>query len=201
MNRTTPTGCFTAEYASRRTHGDGWTLYPEVVEEVARIASGASVVDVGAGAGHYVRALRELGIKSIGVDGIEGIEELSGGLVLECNLALPTLPTAIGKPMLAALGLPDCWWALSIEVGEHIPREYEGEFFRALAAFGMSGVILSWARIDQKGTGHVNCRTSEYVTEQMVRMGFTFDEDEVIGIRKRLGTKKGIGGQLLVFRR
>lgn len=195
MKKTTPSGAFTSEFAAHKN----WTLYRGVVDEIASIVGTERIVDVGAGIGHYVSALRNRCCRCIGIDGIMGIEELSKGLVIQQDITAVVRPDLCARIVTALSGPPE--WAMSIEVGEHIPREHESALFRTLETFGPRGVICSWAKVGQKGRGHVNCRTSEYVTERMVRRGYTFDEEAVLGIRERLGTRKGIGGQLLVFRR
>jgi len=197
MRRSTETGSFTPEFAAQRVKRQKWKLYPEVVKEVVRIVGVGSVVDVGAGIGHYVAALREAGISTIGIDGIKGIEELSGGLVLEQDFAEPPRDDLYDKTRIALGGAPA--WVMSIEVGEHIPRKHEATFFDVLRCFGTRGVILSWASFGQKGAGHINCRTPEYVTQQMVLRGYRFDEEAVLRFRESWAA--GIASNFLVFRK
>lgn len=64
---------------------------------------------------------------------------------------------------------------MSLEVGEHIPQEYEEIFFNNLAQNSNSYILLSWAVPNQGGDGHVNCRTNEYVIKKMQDLRFSLN--------------------------
>ena len=67
-------------------------------------------------------------------------------------------------------------WVLSLEVGEHIPPRYEQAFLHNLHKLNTKGVILSWARVGQGGTGHVNEQDEPYVVAKMQALGYVHDE-------------------------
>ena len=73
---------------------------------------GTSVVEFGAGHGCYTSFLRAKGLRVSAYDGIEGVAELTHGLVTTADLTL-------------RLGLPSAGWVLAMEVAEHVPRVYE----------------------------------------------------------------------------
>ena len=55
------------------------------------------------------------------------------------------------------LELPKADWVLSLEVGEHVPSNYEqAMLIRNLHHHNRKGVILSWSVIGQGGHSHVN---------------------------------------------
>lgn len=62
-------------------------------------------------------------------------------------------------------------YVVSLEVGEHIPQEYESTFIQNLINAKEKGIILSWAIPNQPGRGHVNCRSNEYIRDRFHRYG------------------------------
>ncbi len=99
------------------------------------------------------------------VDGALNVERFTGGFVRWADLTLP-LHTLRGGP---------ADWVLSLEVGEHLPVQYESQFFDTLDTHNRCGVVLSWAVLGQDGKGHVNCRSNEYVIAAMERRGYAYD--------------------------
>jgi tryptophanyl-tRNA synthetase len=66
-------------------------------------------------------------------------------------------------------------WVVSLEVAEHIPAKYESVYLDNLVRHAKEGIILSWAKIGQKGHSHINNRDFPYVKEQMEARRFTHD--------------------------
>ena len=66
--------------------------------------------------------------------------------------------------------------SISLEVGEHIPVEFEKIFIDNICENSNNLVFLSWAVEGQGGHGHVNCRNNDYIIEQMSKRGFSFIE-------------------------
>ena len=126
-----------------------------------------SVLDVGAGSGQYGRYFLSRGaaFSYEAVDGALNVERFTGGFVRWADLTLP-LHTRRGAP---------ADWVLSLEVGEHLPVQYEAQFLDSLDEHNRCGVILSWAVEGQAGKGHVNCRNNDYVIAAMERRGYTYD--------------------------
>ena len=91
--------------------------------------------------------MRARGLIADGVDGVRNIGELSGGLVSFRELTVPF-----------GAGCSQYDWAMSLEVGEHIPHEHEHTFLENLNCSCRMGLILSWAQPGQPGAGHVNAR-------------------------------------------
>ena len=144
-----------------------------------------SIVDLGAGEGRHVRVLRELGHNAFGIDGSPGIEQLTEGLVQTLDLSVKG---AIREPMAD--------WAICIEVGEHVPRECEEAFIANVAASARCGLLCSWATPGQRGRGHINCRTPEWVASRFGAL-LLFDEDQTLRSRALAG--RGWDRKLLLF--
>ena len=115
-----------------------------------------TVVDMGCGRGRYVKTFVDHGIQCRGYDGNPLTSELEFCEVLD-----------LSNPV--ELGQFD--WVLSLEVGEHIPREYESVFIDNLHKHNTKGIILSWAKPGQPGKGHFNCRPRKYIKNKFAGMG------------------------------
>ena len=74
-------------------------------------------------------------------------------------------------------GLPLYDWVISIEVAEHIPRQFESMFIDNIVRHAREGVVLSWAIPGQGGFSHVNNRPVQYVKELMEGLGFKHDPE------------------------
>ena len=103
------------------------------------------------------------------------------------------------------LTLPQFWlprydWALSMEVIEHIPAEFESVVLDNIDRAAARGVVLSWAAPGQYGFHHVNNRSPTYVNQTMFRRGFTFDLKTSLALREK-ATFKYFRNHLSVFTR
>ncbi len=135
-----------------------------------------SVIDMGCGNGAYVRAIQDAGIECDGCDGNPLTREITEGLCEPLDLSRPV-----------ALRKYDM--VVSLEVGEHIPEEYESIFIDNLTSVADEFIVLSWAIPKQRGTGRVNCRSNEYIVEQMYNRNFKLT-DHYIGLREAVVNKK-----------
>ncbi|WAQ98048.1 hypothetical protein MAR_022421 [Mya arenaria] len=120
----------------------------------------------GDGPGRYKQLLIESG-KVKGYDAYDGApycDVTSEGRVQFLDLTLPQY------------GLPVYDWALSLEVAEHIPEQFERVFISNIVRHAREGVVLSWARPGQGGHSHVNNKPFEYVKSLMNEHEFFHDE-------------------------
>lgn len=131
-----------------------------------------SIVDIGCGNGAYVEFLNKQGLNCWGYDGSPMTEELTGGV---CKRKDFSERVNIGK-----FGL-----VLSLEVGEHIPKDYEQIFLDNLTDAAIGLIILSWAVVGQGGDGHVNCQNNDYVIQQMENRGFYYDFETTQYLREK----------------
>jgi hypothetical protein len=152
----------------------------------------ASVLDMGCGDGYYVRRFRFNGINARGVDGNPNTPKLTSGL---CEVA----------DLTKELNLEKSDWVLSLEVGEHIPAEYQKEFIGNLDRHNRFGIVLSWAVRGQGGDGHINCLNNDEVISFMTDMGYIYEQGLSNWIRNRCATYPDTGwwfrNTLMVFRR
>jgi hypothetical protein len=148
-----------------------------------------SIIDFGCGLGDYVKQLRRNGFNAYGVDGNPNTPTLTGGL---CGVVDLTKKITVS--------LVEYDWAISLEVGEHIPKEYEHIFLDNIVQFATSGVILSWAVVGQGGLGHVNCQNNDYVIDEMEKRGFTYVA-EVSQLLRDIAKLPWFKNTLMVFKK
>lgn len=122
-----------------------------------------SIVDLGCGMGNYVKHFREEGLRADGFDGNPYTPTLTGGMCGVRDLSVPlVLDTSYD-------------WVMSLEVGEHLPAQFESTFIDNIHRNNSKGVILSWAVVGQGGHGHVNCRNNDYIKNKFCELGYTND--------------------------
>ena len=177
-------GAFDPNFADKKT----WKLDPGLWAAIQATLPDPplNVLDLGCGLGRYVRALRERGYNARGVDGIPGVAQKTAGVVLEVDLAAP------------AFFQTSADWALSFEVGEHIPDERAGFYLDNVAAAAARGIITSWAYPGQRGRNHINCQPADWVAEQFARRGWLVDMAKTDAARDIAG--RGWNKKLLVLK-
>lgn len=135
------------EYLRRHVFG-GWPLDKGLLRGLLRHVwqpgygerPPVSVADFGAGGGSYSEWLNATGlVQAFAFDGVQSVSDISGGRVLEVDLAAPL----------------QLWrtfeWVLSLEVGELMPQKSVSTFLQNLRRHAEKGIILSWASEPAKG--------------------------------------------------
>ena len=95
-----------------------------LAQALASFFAGKSVIDLGAGVGQYGQYFKnhpsiDGAVQYRGYDGAENAEEYTNGFLQWADLSWET-------------DIEPAQWVMSFEVGEHIDREFEGEFIRNL---------------------------------------------------------------------
>lgn len=132
----------------------------------------STVVDLGCGMGSYVRHFIKCGLSASGFDGNPSTPQLSKGA---CSVLDLSVVADVATPY---------DWALSLEVGEHLPKQYEAAFMENLHRHNSRGMVLSWARKGQGGTGHVNEQDGDYIKAQICAKGYLNDVEAEQALRK-----------------
>jgi SAM-dependent methyltransferase len=145
-----------------------------IVPLVLDLVPARSVLDVGCGAGHWLRAFKDRGVADVlGFDGeyvpmdVLGLDEF-----FACDLRRPLH----GDESVFAgtfAGVNGAIWdlAISLEVAEHLPIERAASFVEDLTRFAPL-VLFSAAIPGQDGTGHINCQWASWWVELFARRGF-----------------------------
>jgi len=121
-----------------------------------------TIIDIGCGNGYYTKYLNLYPLHCVGYDGNPNTEKITDNL---CKVADFTVRQILGKRD----------WVLSLEVGEHIPSEFEDIFIDNLDKHNKEGMVISWAIEGQGGDGHVNCHNNDYVTNKICKLGYKLD--------------------------
>ena len=127
----------------------------------------SSLTDLGCGTGAYIRMIENKNIKTQGFDGNPETKkyDVSGGLCVG--------PVDITQKRF--WDVTDA--AMSIEVAEHIPAEYEEAFINNLVNSARHLIFLSWGVPGQGGEGHVNGKLGEDVVKKMNQRGWKRSND------------------------
>ena len=132
--------------------------------------SNYSVLDMGAGIGQYGHYYRQNAVKGAvkytGVDGALNVETFTKNFVRWVDLTVP---------MPRDIRLHD--WVTCLEVGEHIPAEFEHLLFENIFKRNRCGVALSWAVPGQGGHGHINEKNNDAVINIMIQNGYNLHDD------------------------
>lgn len=154
----------------------------------------SDVLDVGCGDGFYTNYITQHSRSTVcmGIDGNPHTRELGGTL---CSVQDVTKP----------LHLTRVDWVLSLEVGEHIPQEYEEIFLNNLHRHNRDGIVLSWAVRGQGGDGHVNCKDNEEIIPTVCSMGYDYDIPASMHLREQCAEYPNTGWwfrrTIMVFRK
>ncbi len=144
-----------------------------------------TAVDIGCGKGEYVKAFNAAGRKAVGYDG----SEHTRGIKNCKNLDL-AMPVQIKSYDLV----------LSLEVGEHIEKEFEFIFLDNVCGAAKKLIILSWAVKGQPGIHHVNCQDNDYIIHLMKMRGWDVMTKPMKKLRKA-STQPWFKNTLMVFGR
>jgi cyclopropane fatty-acyl-phospholipid synthase-like methyltransferase len=122
-----------------------------------------SIVDFGCGWGDYVKHFIQNYLNAIGYDGNPNTPEISNNT---CKVLDLSKEHRFAKPS---------DWVMSLEVGEHLPCEFEDIFINNLHHNNTKGIILSWALKGQGGHGHVNEQDNDYIKSKICKLGYLND--------------------------
>ena len=129
--------------------------------EILKEKKAKSIVDFGCGPGEYAKSIINERFECDCCDGNPHTNELSSGLCFVQDLSIDF---DLNKKY-------DC--VLCLEVGEHIPEEYESVFINNILKHSNGLIILSWATIGQGGHGHVNEHPNDYIQELFKLHGYS----------------------------
>ena len=143
-----------------------------LAEALSILFAERSVIDLGGGLGRYTHYFRNRRPRLVGparcVDGAPNVREATGGVCEHMDLARPARALGNGSALRAD-------WALSLEVGEHIPRRYTAAFLDNLDRANRRGIVLSWAVPGQGGFHHTNELPNKQVIALVEKRGYAHD--------------------------
>tara|TARA_R110000772_G_scaffold62580_2_gene140620 strand:+ start:916 stop:1509 length:594 start_codon:yes stop_codon:yes gene_type:complete len=150
----------------------------------------SSIYDFGCGMGGYTKFFKKSGLKVEGFDGNPDTEKMTAGLGKCLDLSKPF---NLGQKF---------DYVMSLEVGEHIPKQYESQFIENIHNHNSKGVILSWAILNpfQKGIGHVNNQDNDYIVKLFTDRGYKHDLESQSYLRENC-SKAWFPASLMTFER
>ena len=132
---------------------------------------GQTIGEFGAGSGHYSDWFNETGlVQAFAFEGSLNVESSTGGRVQYMQL---TEDVDLGRTF---------DWILCLEVGEHIPKEFEHVVLRNIARHARQGIIMSWGTYNYPHAEHVNLKSVEESKAFIESHGFEQD----VGLSTRL---------------
>ena len=131
------------------------------------------VVDFGCGMGDYQKIFLQNGLNAEAFDGNPDTPFLTEGRAGVQDLSLPF---DLGKRF---------DWVMSLEVGEHLPKEFECIFVENLIRHAQNGLVLSWAIPGQGGYGHFNEQNNAYIKDLLASYGWYNDIASENRLRKK----------------
>jgi cyclopropane fatty-acyl-phospholipid synthase-like methyltransferase len=132
-----------------------------------------SVYDFGCGNGDYLHEITKYNPK-IAATGFEG------------HIIDVSFKNVIKKDLVEPFDMPPVDLVISIEVGEHIPKEFEQIFIDNITKSATKNIILSWAIVGQGGMGHINCQNNDYIISEVTKRGWVFDVETTAIVREKM---------------
>ena len=127
-----------------------------------------SIADLGCGQGDFLHHFEDTK-RTLGID--FSIGAITGLLLRKENFLNHDLTTHFA----VSPGQYDL--VMSLETWEHIPEPFEKIYVDNIMALDPKYVMVSCARIDQKGRHHYNCNYPEHIIEVMTARGLQYDEN------------------------
>lgn len=153
---------YTADFFKFELSGS-YVSAKKIVPAVLDIVAAQSILDVGCGTGHFLRAFGEAGVSDI--RGIDGDYVPRDQLVIEADRFRP-VDLAGGFDLGRTFDL-----AVSLEVAEHLPPDAAERFVASLVQHAPC-ILFSAAIPLQGGTGHLNEQWPSYWADLFSRHGY-----------------------------
>jgi len=128
------------------------------------------IYDFGCGMGNYLKELKDNGFKKL--TGFEG--DIPMGRVFD---------NIIQQDLTLHFALRTKGNILSLEVGEHIPKEFMSVYIDNITSNCNKILITSWAIRGQEGFGHVNCLDNHEILPEFEKRGFELLTDKTAEAR------------------
>jgi hypothetical protein len=137
--------------------------------------------------GSYVQMFREKGLNAFGFDGNPNTPELTHNTCKVLDLSVP-------------VQLEPFDWLMSLEVGEHLPPQFEDIFIQNLHNNNKRGIVLSWAVKGQGGHGHFNEQDNSYVKAKICGLGYRNDVESE-NVMRTASSLSWFKNTIMVFRK
>lgn len=130
-----------------------------------RMSKEEHIRDFGCGLGNYLKDLQNFGFKVLTGFEADIPKQKVFDNIIEQDLTIPFKTFSQGH-------------VISLEVGEHIPREFMDIYLDNITNNCDNYLIISWAIRGQEGFGHVNCLNNDEIIPEIEKRGFTYLKKE-----------------------
>lgn len=130
------------------------------------------VYDFGCGNAFYLGKLEAAGFYCTGYEGYR-LNNFKSSTVYQHDLTQPIHGLKPGS-------------VISLEVGEHLPKEAQETFMKTVTENCSGKLIFSWAEIGQPGLGHINCRDINEVIADVESRGFAYRKSLTEKVRESI---------------
>lgn len=158
----------------------------KIINSYVAINNIKTVYDLGCGNGEYLQSLTTE-YPEVSATGFEGFETER------------FFKNVIAKDLSEPLLLDPADLVISIEVGEHIPKEFEKTFIDNISSNSSGHLIISWAIEGQHGLAHVNCQNNDYIINQFEVRGWTFSSELSSDLRAAFPEDLWLKNTLMIF--
>lgn len=154
-----------------------------------RLFDTQSILDFGCGLGNYLKDLQDFGFKNL-----VGFEADPPKNKVFNNISKVDLTEIFTGTLKGSV--------ISLEVGEHIPKEFMSIYLNNITNACENYLITSWAIKGQAGFGHVNCLNNDEIIPEFTKRGFKLLEKETEEVRNiNLEEAPWFKNTLLIFKR
>lgn len=153
----------------------------------------SSFVDFGCGDASYIREIlnknpnKDLRVRAF--DGNPSVSIITKGIGEQLDLSQPFNLNETFEVV------------ISLEVAEHIPKEFEDIYIENITKHSSKYIIISWAVPGQGGKGHVNEQSNEYVLNLFKQLAYTHEEEITQYLRNSITNCSWFRNTLFVFKK
>jgi len=149
----------------------------EVIPVLIEQLNPKSVVDIGCGAGMYIKSFYDQGVDVVGYEG--NTEAKTYGLLPE-----KVIIHDVREKLTFDRKFDLC---MCVEVAEHIPDSKALELLNTLCSASDS-ILFTAAKIGQSGSDHINCQNEEYWINKFKELNYVFDQSVRDSIKQQIKT-------------
>lgn len=154
-----------------------------------RMSKEEHIRDFGCGLGNYLKDLQDFGFKVLTGFEADVPKQKVFDNIIEQDLTIPFETFSRGH-------------VISLEVGEHIPKQFQDIYLDNITNACNEYLITSWAIRGQAGFGHVNCLDNHEIIPEIERRGFKLLKQETEEVRNiDLSEAPWFKNTLLIFKR
>lgn len=133
-----------------------------------------SILDLGSGAGHYLRAFTERGVEVLGLEASAGGVAASGTAVLALTYDLRR-PVHLNRRFDTVM---------CVEVAEHLPNRWSASLVDSICRNADKFAVFTAAPPGTPGTDHINCQPEAFWISLFHARGFLLRDDLTADLRR-----------------